>query len=128
MQVLSQLPAFEPGLWEFHRTVESAASPTEPDQITKCSDPLNEIQRKMMEMMRRGCRIQGMTHNGNHFQSKWSCPVEDGAVSVSNLITADTPTGYQDANEARYEQKTTRTVVVAKRIGDCSPADNRATK
>ena len=108
--------------------MESAASPTEPDKITKCSDPLNYIRRKMTEMMGKGCRIQGMTHNGNHFRTNWSCLVEDGSVSVSNMITADTPTAFQDVNEQRYEQKTTRTVVVAKRIGDCSPADSGATK
>jgi len=123
IQALRGLPAFEPGLWEFRRTVESAARPTDPDTVTKCSDPLSDIRRKMTEMMRKGCRIQGMTYVGNRLHSSWSCLVEDGAVAVSNLITADTPTSYQDVNEARYEQKSTRSVVTAKRVGACPAAE-----
>jgi hypothetical protein len=117
---LNELPAFEPGLWEFKRTVESVAQPgTRPDTVRRCSDPRRDIRQKMTAMMSKGCRIVGMTHNGNRYRSKWSCMVEDGAVEVSNLIVADTTTAYQDVNESHYGQKTTRSVVEATRVGDC---------
>jgi hypothetical protein len=127
VMALQQMPAFQPGLWEFRRTVESAANTAataaQPNTVRKCSDPINDIRKKMTEMIGKGCRITGMTHNGNRYRSNWSCMVEDGAVAVSNLIIADTTTAYQDVNESRYGQKTTRSVIDATRVGDCP--DNR---
>src|SRR5579862_2347402 len=117
VMVLKEMPAFQSGLWEFRRTVEGAATAAaQPDAVRKCSDPINDIRRKMTEMMGKGCRLTGMTHNGNRYHSSWSCMVEDGSVAVSNLIIADTTTAYQDVNESRYGKKTTRSVVDATRV------------
>ena len=117
------MPAFQPGLWEYRRTVESAAHPdAQPDTVRKCSDPLNDIRRKMTEMLGKGCRLIGIKHTGNRFHSSWSCAIQDGIVSISNLITTDSPTSYEDVNESRYFEKSTRSVVVATRVGDCAAA------
>jgi len=120
VQTLAELPAFEPGMWEFRRTVELGTHPgNQPDRLSKCSDPLNDIRQKMTEMSRKGCRIVGMSHLGSKFRSTWSCAYGDGVVSVSNVITAANTTHYEDVNETRYGEKTTRTVVVATRTGNC---------
>jgi hypothetical protein len=120
VKTLAELPAFEPGMWEFRRTVELGTHPgNHPDRLSKCSDPLNDIRQKMTEMSRKGCRIVGTSHLGSKFRSTWSCAYGDGVVSVSNVITAESATHYEDVNETRYGEKTTRTVVVATRTGDC---------
>lgn len=73
-------------------------------------------------MVQGGCRLVDVTHKGNGFHTTWNCPVGDGDVSVSNSITADGPTSYQDVNETRHGEKTTHSVIVATRMGDCDRA------
>jgi hypothetical protein len=124
IQTLGELPAFEPGLWEFRRKVEVGAPPAgQADRVSKCSDPRNDIRPKMTQMAGKGCRILGTTDLGHHFRTAgWSCVIEDGVVSVSNLITVVNTTSYEAINETRYGAKTNRTVVVATRVGDCPAA------
>lgn len=120
IQTLEQLPAFEPGLWEFRRTIQIGPHATDqPDVVSRCTDPRNDIRKKMTEMMGKGCRITGMWHSGDRFRAKWSCGVEDGVVSIVNVMTVAGTTGYEDVNETSYQQKSTRTKVTAKRVGDC---------
>lgn len=123
--MLDEMPVFQPGLWEYRRTVLSARAPAgEPDAVKKCSDPSSEIREKMTEMTGKGCRILDMKHLGNRFRSRWSCMMDEGMLDISNVIRAEGPTHYEDENESRYSDKMTHTVVVAKRIGDCPSAES----
>lgn len=121
--MLQEMPAFQPGVWTYHRSVEgSTTAAAEPNTLRKCSDPISDFRRNMTRMIQQGCRLIDGIHKGNDFHTTWTCPVGDGNVSVSNLITADGPTRYQGVNETRHGDKIARTVIVATRMGDCDRA------
>ncbi len=115
-----ELPAFQPGLWEYQRSLVSAAHDT-PRQATikKCSDPSEEMRKKRLELKQKGCRFSPTVHTGNSYSASWTCPAHGGVVAMSQVITVTSDSSYEDANEARFEDQVMRTRIVATRVGAC---------
>ena len=115
-----ELPAFQPGLWEYRRQVLRAANPKpQESNVRKCSDPSSEIRQKMLELQQKGCQFSALTPKGNQYRSSWTCPVPGGVVVDRNVVTVKSATRYQDDNEVRSSRQLTRSMVVATRLGDC---------
>jgi len=122
-----KLPAFQPGLWEYRRTMMGAESgKPQTATVNKCSDPSGDIQQKLTELKQRGCQFTPLTQNGNQYRSSWICSVTGGTLTVQDVITVRSATSYQDDNEVRHPSQTLRSTIVASRLGDCPPGEKPA--
>ena len=119
-----ELPAFQPGFWEYQRTVSTAAkSDPQHSSVRKCSDPTNEIKQKLTELQHKGCQFSPVMVRGNQYFSTWRCPASSGPLVDRNVVTVISFTSYQDQNEVRSGEHVSRSTVIAKRVGEC-PAAN----
>lgn len=118
--VAAELPAFQPGLWEYERTVFTAADPKpQKSSIRKCSDPSSEIKQRMRELQRKGCQFSPLLARGKQYLSTWRCPVSSGALVDRNVVTVKSDRSYQDDNEVHAGEHISRSTVVANRLGEC---------
>jgi hypothetical protein len=120
----SDLPAFQPGLWEYQRTVMTAAeSRPQHSSIKKCSDPSQEIKEKLAQLQHKGCQFSPVTVRGNQYLSTWRCPASSGQLVDRNVVTVISYTSYQDDNEVRSGEHVSHSTVMARRVGECPAAD-----
>ena len=120
----SELPAFQPGLWEYQRTVVTAAeSRPQHSSIKKCSDPTQEIKQKLAQLQHKGCQFSPVTVRGNQYLSTWRCPASSGQLVDRNVVTVMSYTSYQDDNEVRSGEHVSRSTVMARRLGECPATD-----
>lgn len=126
--VTADLPAFQPGLWEYQRTVMTAAeSRPQHSSIKKCSDPSQEIKQKLAQLQHKGCQFSPVTVRGNQYLSTWRCPASSGQLVDRNVVTVISYTSYQDDNEVRSGEHVSRSTVMARRFGECPATDGPQT-
>ena len=115
-----ELPFFEPGLWEYRRTVVKDGVPS--PQITmlrKCADPSTEIRSKMAELGKRSCRFAPLTLRHQRYLSRWTCPTPLGPTRFRAVLIVRSPAGYTDLSEMRTTEHVARQRIEAARIGEC---------
>ena len=118
----TELPAFQPGLWEYRRTTETAASESGKPQVStlrKCGDPTADIQRKIAELTAKRCQFTPLQKQQNRYLTHWICPTPNGPLSFRDVVVATSATAYRDTSESRLAQQVTRATIEATRIGDC---------
>jgi hypothetical protein len=115
------LPAFRPGVWEYHRTQVSSAGGT-PQTVTlrKCSDPSAEFKQKLAQLKQKGCVFSPLKQSGQRYEASWRCAAPDGSVvAMRDIITVNSGTSYVNESEARASRRVTQSTIVATRQGDC---------
>jgi hypothetical protein len=115
----AELPALQPGLWQYERTVTSGRRAPAASKVSKCSDPTVEMRKKIAELKQKGCRFLPTVHAGNTYRSRWACPTHGGVVALAQVLTVTSESSYEDSSEARFEDQLTRTRIVATRVGEC---------
>ena len=120
MAAAADLPLFEPGLWEYRRTVmkDSMSSP-QVSMLRKCADPTTEIRTKMADLGKRSCQFARPTHRPQRYFSSWICPTALGPTRFRAVLIVRGPAGYTDLSEMRSMQHVTRQRIEAARIGEC---------
>jgi hypothetical protein len=113
------LPTFQPGMWAYERTVTSGNRAPTQSKMSKCSDPSVEMRSKIAELKKKGCRFSPTTHFANIYRSSWVCPAHGGVLALAQTLTVTSDSRYEDSSEARFEEKLTRTKIVATRVGEC---------
>jgi hypothetical protein len=114
------LPVFEPGMWEYRRTLTvTAHGIPQTASVKKCSDPSKDIRQKLEGLKQKGCRFSSTTHTRERYHLSWVCPTKGGLFALSDVITVKGAGGYEDVTESHYEQRTTRSFIVATRVGPC---------
>ena len=118
----SQLPPLRAGLWEYRRTVYTAAD-TKPQKTTfqACADPSAEIRERLETLRKKGCVFSPVLARGKQYQSSWRCPVSSGVLIDRNIMLVTDDSSYQDDNEIRAGEHFTRSRLVATRVGECPP-------
>ncbi len=116
----TELPAFQPGLWEYRRTVVRGNS-TKPQvsTIRKCGDPAAEIRAKMVELKRKNCQFTPMRRKKERYLSSWTCPTPVGPMKFRDVLIATNTTSYQDTSETQSAQGVTQQKIEATRLGEC---------
>lgn len=122
----SQLPPLRAGLWEYRRTVYTAAD-TKPQKTTfqVCADPSAEIRERLEALRKKGCVFSPVLTRGKQYQSSWRCPVSSGVLVDHNIMLVSDDSSYQDDNEIRSGEHFTRSRLVATRVGECPPGMRR---
>jgi hypothetical protein len=115
-----ELPFFEPGLWEYRRTVVKDDSPgRQISMLRKCADPSTEIRQKMAELGKRSCRFAPLAHRQHRYISRWTCPTPLGPTRFRAVLIVRSPKGYTDLSEMRTTEHVARQRIEAARIGEC---------
>jgi hypothetical protein len=116
----AELPAFQPGLWEYQRTVLNLGDVhPQKSSLRKCSDPTSEIRLKLDELKHKGCQFSRTLSRGSHYQSTWRCPSSSGPLVVRDTMTVNSASSYQDDNQIKAAGRITHSIIVATRVGDC---------
>jgi hypothetical protein len=116
-----ELPFFQPGLWEYRRTVVKDDSPgTQVSMLRKCADPSTEIRTKMAQLGRNGCRFAPLAHRRGRYVSSWICPTPLGPTRFRAVLIVKGATGYTHLSEMRAGQRVDRQRIDAAWIGECS--------
>jgi hypothetical protein len=117
---VAALPSFQPGLWEYRRTMFSQGSDKpQVSKITKCSDPTSDIRQKMQSLKGKSCQFESPRHVQDHYVSNWICQTANGPMRFHDVLTAKDATSYVDVSEAKLSQRVTRSRLEAVRLGDC---------
>jgi hypothetical protein len=116
------LPKFEPGLWQFRRTLfNQGADKPQVTEVTKCTDPTNDIRQKMESLGGKSCQFSPPRQVQDHYVSNWVCQTPNGPVRFHDVLTVNDATSYVDVSEAQMAQRITRSRLEARRLGDCPP-------
>jgi hypothetical protein len=123
----TELPAFQPGLWEYRRTV-LRGNTTKPQvsTIRKCGDPAAEIRAKVAELKRKNCQFTPMRRKRERYLSSWTCPTPVGPMKFRDVLIATNTTSYQDTSETQSAQGVTQQKIEATRLGECPASGARA--
>jgi hypothetical protein len=115
-----EVPFFEPGLWEYRRTVVKEGSPgAQISILRKCADPSTEIREKFVELGKRSCRFAPLAHRHHRYISSWICPTPLGPTKFRAVLIVRGAAGYTDLSEMRTTEHVARQRIEAARIGEC---------
>jgi Protein of unknown function (DUF3617) len=117
------IPGFQPGLWQYRRTLISV--PAGKPQVTivkKCTSPSADIEQKMAQLRKKSCQFTTVRREHDHYVSSWVCPTPSGAMRFRDVLSAKDATAYEDVSEARLGQHVTQQRIEATRLGDCTAA------
>ena len=115
-----ELPSFEPGLWEFRRTVLSGQSAKpQVSTVRKCADPTAGIREKMAALEKKNCQFTPLRKREDHYLSSWTCPTPKGPVRFRDVLIVKDPMSYEDASEMHSTHHVTQQKIEARRLGDC---------
>ena len=122
-----ELPFFEPGLWEFRRTVTKDDSPgPQFSMLRKCADPSTEIRRKMTDLGKTSCRFAPLAHRRGRYISNWICQTPLGPTRFRAVLIVRGALGYTHVSEMRAMEHVSRQRIEATRIGDCPSSGHNA--
>jgi len=115
-----ELPSFQPGLWQYRRTVTSDAAPApRVSTLMKCADPSTEIRKKMADLGKRSCQFAPLAYRHHRYLSSWTCPTPLGPTRFRAVLIVRGTVGYTDVSEMRTPEHISRQKIEATRIGDC---------
>ena len=119
-EAAAALPSFQPGLWEYRRTMFNQGSDKpQVSTVTKCTDPTSDIRQKMESLKAKNCQFTSPRHIQDHYVSNWICQTPNGPARFHDVLTATDATKYVDVSEAQLSQRVTRSRLEAVRLGDC---------
>ena len=122
-----ELPFFEPGLWEYRRTVTNDDSPgPQFSMLRKCADPSTEIRKKMTDLGKTSCRFAPLAHRRGRYISNWTCVTPLGPTSFRAVLVVRGAVGYTHLSEMRAREHVSRQRIEATRIGDCPSSGHDA--
>jgi hypothetical protein len=115
-----ELPKFQPGLWEYRRTlVRGDSGKPQISTIRKCADPGADMREKMADLKKKNCQFAPLKRNKDRYISSWNCPTPGGPMRFRDVLIAKDLTSYQDVSETRSAQRVTEQKIEAVRLGEC---------
>ena len=117
----ADLPAFRKGMWEFTRTVEAQGAQSKPVTMSnkKCTDPTADMKSIQAMLAKQGCKVSPATAKGNQYTFSSQCTVKGTAMSSRSVITVESDSAYKLEVSSKGGGRSTREILVAKRVGAC---------
>jgi hypothetical protein len=110
-------PQFKAGLWQYSRSNSGAPSGTPPMTTQKCTDPTQLFKEKpQME----SCKFSATTRSGNTYSFTADCTIHGTPLTSKTAIVVDGDSAYTMTVDSQGGGLTTKEVLVAKRVGDCT--------
>jgi hypothetical protein len=121
LALADDLPTLRKGMWEFNRTVEDPKAAGKPMLVTnkKCTDPTADM-KKINEMLaKQGCKFSPVAKNGNTYSFTSDCPFQGATLKSRSVISVESDSAYRVDVTSTTGARSTKEVLVAKRITDC---------
>ena len=84
-----ELRRFQPGLWEYRRTLVSGNSAKpQVSTVRKCADPSADIRKKIADLRKRNCQFTPLRRKQDHYLSSWICQTPKGAMRFHDVLKA----------------------------------------
>jgi hypothetical protein len=121
MALAADPPAFRRGLWEFKRTVETQGASAKPVTLTnkKCTDPSADMKNMQAMLAKQGCKVSPASAKGNRFTFTSECTVQGTTLSSRSVMTVDSDSSYKVEVSSKAGNRSTKELLVAKRVGNC---------
>jgi hypothetical protein len=113
------LPTFRKGMWEFNRTVGNEPSKPLTLNIKKCTNPSEDMKKQNSLLTKAGCTFSPITKSGTSYSFTATCKMGGVSGQSKSVISVDSDSSYKINVESQSAGKTTKELLVAKRIGDC---------
>jgi len=114
------VPTFQPGLWEFKRTLTSTSGKPQVSSLRKCANPTADIEQKIDALKKKNCRFTPLRQSEGRYTSSWTCPTPTGLMTFRDMLTTRDATAYLDVNEVRMGSRVTQQKIEAQRLGECT--------
>jgi hypothetical protein len=116
----AELPTFKPGLWSFSLTVDrDGEKQPQVRTMTRCADPGDEIRRKWQSLAMQACKFSPVTHSGNTWNYNSACTTQGQTLQMKSVIVVNKDDSYRSETLSRSATRSSREIVVARRVGDC---------
>jgi uncharacterized protein DUF3617 len=111
-------PVFRKGLWEFNRTVDAGGGQPLTMKMQECIDPTEDMKKQNLSAAQIGCKSSS-SRNGDKYNVTADCVIQGVAMESKSVITVESDSAYRIDVETLAGGKTTKELLVARRVGDC---------
>lgn len=111
-------PVFRKGQWEFTRTVDAGGGQPLTMKTQECIDPTEDMKKQNQSAEQIGCKSSS-SRNGDKYNVTADCVIQGVAMQSKSAITVESDSAYRIDVESLVGGKTTKELLVARRIGDC---------
>jgi hypothetical protein len=124
-------PTLRSGLWKFERTLEADGKPTDRVQTsglpidretTRCVNPTLALKAESTPLHAGACNTKDFRKTDGGYVFQRTC---GGAEPIKTEIEVKSDSAYTEINEGNIGKTSTKEMVVAQRVGDCRPEDER---
>ena len=112
-------PAFQKGMWEFTRTIDSGTGAPQTMATKRCASPSEDMRVQREKIQSTGCKMSPATSSGSKYTFTLTCDIKGVAVQSTSMMTVESASAYQLDVQGQGGGRTTKEHLVAKRVGDC---------
>ena len=113
------LPEFAKGKWEFTRTIESGGGKPQVISNTRCASPSDDMRARRDQASKAGCKMSPVSKSGSTYTYSVSCVVQGAPLESKSVMSVENPRAYKVQIQSSQGGKSTKELLVAKRVGDC---------
>ena len=120
-------PQLKPGLWEFSRAKSLLPSEGKPptESVRQCTSPTEDMRKKWAQLASGECHFSPIAHDGKRFTYSSICKRYDVEFQIKSVVTVNSEGDYRVDTESRGANGASNEIVIAHRLGDCSPGSKR---
>ena len=119
--IADDLPALRKGMWEFNRSVEDSTAAGKPMNMTnkKCADPTADMKKMNVMLAKGSCKLSPAVKSGNAYSFTYGCQVQGIPMQTRSVMSVESDSAYKVNVTSTAGARSTKEVLVAKRLGDC---------
>lgn len=113
-------PAFEPGQWQFDRTMTVGASAPKTISSTRCTDPTADQKRQRESLGKAGCQFTPLQRSGDTYRYSATCRMGRMTSTSDSVLEVKSPRAYTLTVDSVTDGEESHEVLTARRLGDCA--------
>ncbi len=116
------LPPLRQGLWSYSGTTYLPGdSKPRVRNVKLCTNPTEEIQKKLKSMAAQSCKTSPIARKGNEYVYSSSCDKNGVTISTKSTLQVDSDSAYHVTSEIRAAGGLQKELVIGQRLSSCQP-------
>ncbi len=126
LSAADELPALKQGLWSYSGTTYLPGE-TKPRvrNMKVCTDPAEDIRKKMKTLATQSCKATPVAHKGNEYVYSSSCEKNGVTINMKSTLQIDSDSQYHVTSETRVAGGLQKELVIAQRVSGCVAAPHQ---